>query len=100
MNAVPSKSLSDNRKLAIQNPNGLPEMYFTREFVDAGRLMPMGRARPQRSAHSILRGQDPEGSQAWESASGAADKVRDVHQFENGEVNRPHHSAQRVGADR
>ena len=34
----------------------------------------MGRARPQRSAHSILRAQDPEGSQAWESASGAAAK--------------------------
>jgi hypothetical protein len=42
MNAVPSKSLSDNRKLAIQNPNGLPEMYFTRESVDAGRLMSYG----------------------------------------------------------
>ena len=46
----------------------LPSMYSSREIVEAGGLMSYGRGRRgQLSAHSRLRGQNPEGSQACRS---------------------------------
>jgi ABC-type uncharacterized transport system substrate-binding protein len=52
----------------------LPSVYIRREFVDAGGLMSYG-ADVAEPARSILRGQNPEGSQACRFAGGAADKV-------------------------
>jgi putative ABC transport system substrate-binding protein len=54
----------------------LPSMYVSREYVDAGGLMSYGAGRSgQLPARSILRGQNPEGSQACRSACGATDEV-------------------------
>ena len=54
----------------------LPSMYSSREAVDVGGLMSYGAdERGQLPARRILRGQNPEGSQACRSAGGAADEV-------------------------
>ena len=52
-----------------------------------------GRPRGQLPARSILRGQNPEGSQACRPASRAADEVRVGYQSENGQADRSDHSA-------
>ena len=59
-----------------------------------------GGPRGQLPARSILRGQDPEGSQACRSAGGAADEVRAGDQSQNGEADRSDDSAESAGAER
>ena len=71
----------------VMRPNGkrivgfalksrLPSTYTSRESVEAGGLMSYGSGRRgELPARRILRGQDPEGSQARRLAGGAADEV-------------------------
>ena len=55
----------------------LPSMYQSREGVDAGGLMFYGAdVSRELPARRILRGQNPEGSQACRSSGGAANEVR------------------------
>ncbi len=77
----------------------LPSMYSNREAVDAGGLMYYGADhRGQLPARRILRGQNPEGSQARRSAGGAADEVRAGDQSQDGEADRRDDSAEGAGA--
>ena len=72
----------------------LPSMYNSREAVDAGGLMSYGADHSgQLPARRILRGQNPEGSQACRSAGGAADEVRVRDQSQDREADRPDDSA-------
>ena len=72
----------------------LPSMYTSRASVEAGGLMSYGGGpRGQLPARRILRGQNPEGSQACRSARGAADEVRAGDQSENRQADRPDDSA-------
>ena len=77
----------------------LPSVYSNREYVDAGGLMYYGAdlADSYRRV-AILRGQNPEGSQARRSAGGAADEVRAGDQSQDGEADRPDDSAGGAGA--
>ena len=74
-------------------------MYSSREAVDAGGLMSYGAdlADSYRRV-AILRGQNPEGSQACRSAGGAADEVRAGDQSQDGEADRSDDSAEGAGA--
>ena len=76
----------------------LPSVYGSREFVDAGGLMSYGGGPSgELPARRILRGQNPEGSQACRSAGRAADEVRVCHQSQDRQADRRDDSA--VGAD-
>ena len=57
-----------------------------------------GGPRGQLPARRILRGQNPEGSQACRSAGGAADEVRAGDQSQDGEADRPDDSAGGAGS--
>ncbi len=59
---------------------------------------PTGRTSRTATGASLLRGQNPEGSQARRSARGAADEVRAGDQSQNREADRPDDSAERAGA--
>ena len=79
----------------------LPSVYGIRESVDAGGLMSYGAdlADSYRRV-AILRGQNPQGSQACRSAGGAADEVRVGDQSEDGEADRRDDSAETCWRER
>ena len=67
----------------------LPSVHVTREYVDAGGLMSYGADLAdiyRRVAY--LRGQNPQGRQAWRSPCRAADEIRVRDQSEDGEADR------------
>ena len=73
--AGPLMSANGKRIAGFALKSRLPSMYNNREFVDAGGLMSYGADLRTVPARRILRGQNPEGSQARRSSSGAADEV-------------------------
>jgi hypothetical protein len=75
---VPSGALmgaNQKRTIGFALKSRLPSMYPNREDADAGGLMSYG-ADVADNYRRIFRGQNPEGSQACRSASGAANEVR------------------------
>ena len=92
-------SANEKRIAGFALKSRLPSMYNNREAVDAGGLMYYGAdVRGQLPARRILRGQNPEGSQACRPAGGAADEVRVGDQSEDSEADRCHDSAESAGA--
>ena len=72
----PLMNANQKRITGLALKSRLPSMYYIREFVDAGGLMSYGAdLGGQLPARRILRGQNPEGSQARRSARRAADQV-------------------------
>ena len=77
----------------------LPSMYNSRAVCRCRWAHVLQRGpRGQLPARRILRGQNPEGSQACRSAGGAADEVRAGDQSKDGEADRRDDSAGGVGA--
>jgi len=60
----------------------------------------MDPTKPNATARRILRGQNPEGSQACRSSGGAADEVRAGVQCEDGEADRAHNPTERLSQSR
>ena len=69
-------SANQKRIVGLVLKSRLPSVFTSREAVDAGGLLYYGADEAEQlPARRLLRGQDPEGSQACRSASGAADEV-------------------------
>jgi hypothetical protein len=66
---------SENRIVGFALKSRFHSVYDSREAVDTGGLMSYHGPCEQLPARRLLPGQNPEGSQACRSASGAADEV-------------------------
>ena len=77
----------------------LPSSFAFRESVELGGLMSYGVSVVDLFRRAAtLRGQDPQGRQAWRAARRAADEVRTGHQPQDGEGARDHGAAVVAGA--
>ena len=92
-------SANQKRIVGFALKSRLPSMYGRQRICRCRWAHVLrGGPRGQLPARRILRGQNPEGSQACRSAGGAADEVRVGDQSQDGEADRPDDSAEGAGA--